>query len=115
VAGRLEHHQLAAGDLGVDVLTDLKGGDDVVAALQDQGWNRHLRQVGAVVGGKGRAGELPGDDRIGAAEAFGQFFAELWPVGVADDRRGHGLRPAHRVVGQKLSSSSICAAPNPPM
>ena len=55
-----------------------------------------------------------GDLGIGAAEAVGQFFAQLRPVGIAHDRRRHRRRPAHVVVGEKSSSSSICAALKPP-
>jgi hypothetical protein len=43
-------------------------------------------------------GEVPGDGRVGAAEARGETLAELRPVGVAHDHRRHRRRPAE-VVG----------------
>ena len=76
--------------------------DHVVRALQDQGGHPDVGEVGAVVRGEGDPGEVPGDLRIGAAEAVGQLVAELRPVGVAHDHRGHRARPAEVVAVQRL-------------
>ena len=62
----------------------------------------HLRQVGAVVGEEGDAREVPGDLRVGAAEAVGQLLAELRAVRVAHDHRRHRARPAEVVAVERL-------------
>src|ERR1700728_1248906 len=58
-------------------------------------------QVGAVVRQEGGPGEPFLDLRVGPAEAGREFRAELGPVGVGHDDRGHGAGPAQVVLVQR--------------
>ena len=82
MAGGLEHNHPAVRNGVVDEVADLLGGDDVFAALKDQRRHGDTGEVPAIVGGEGHASKRFGDLRIGAAEAVGQFLAELRPVRV---------------------------------
>ena len=77
-------------------------GDRVVAALQDQRGGLQLRQVGAVVREEGDAREVLRDLRVGAAEAVGQFRAELGTVRIPHDHGRHRARPAQVIAVQRL-------------
>ena len=51
--GRIEIHDLATRYIVVDEFSDPGGGDDIVAALQDQGASGDPWKIGAVVGHEG--------------------------------------------------------------
>ena len=93
----LDHVQGAGRQVAVQVVAHRTRGDQVVAALQDQGRHRRQRQVGAVVRQEGDAGEMLGDPGVVAAEAVGQFLAQVRTFGNAHDGRGHAARPAEVV------------------
>lgn len=74
MADIVDHGQLAAGQVPVQVLSHLARGDQIVAALQDQRRHGGLGQIRAVVGGEGHPAEVPGDLRIVALEPVPQFI-----------------------------------------
>lgn len=94
--------QGAGRQVAVQELADRERRDQVVAALQNQGRDRRLRHIGAVVRGEGDAGEVLGDLGIVAAEAVRQFLAQLGPVGRAHDGRRHAARPAEVIRIHRL-------------
>ena len=57
MAGRVQDDHPAVRKVAVDELADLLGGDDVLAALEDKGWNGDVRKILAVVGGEGHPRE----------------------------------------------------------
>src|SRR5690349_14731318 len=73
----LENDELTLGNAGVDELACRLGRDDVLATLEDQCRDVHLRKVRAVVGCESDPSERLGDLGIGPAEAVRQFFAEF--------------------------------------
>jgi len=83
-------------------LANFRGGDDILFALQDQGWHRHLGQVSTVIGGEGHPRKSLGDFRIRPAEAVSEFLAEFRAVRIAHDGRRHRRGPTHVVVLQEL-------------
>jgi hypothetical protein len=84
----------AARDPASHELSDLLGGNEVLAALKDQGWNRYLCEIASIVGCEGDARKCLGDVRIGPTEAVGQFRAEFGAVRIAHDGRRHRSGPA---------------------
>jgi hypothetical protein len=86
----------------VDVVADDGRRDDVVGALQDQRGGVDLAEVVAVVRHEAHVRELLGYLGIGGTEAVGQLGAQLGPVRVAHDHRGHRARPAQVVAVQRL-------------
>ncbi len=94
VADVFDDVQGAGRQVPVQELADGDRRDQVVAALQDQGRDCRLRHVGTVVGSEGHAGQVLGDIGVVAAEAAGQFLAQVGPVGRAHDGRRHAARPA---------------------
>lgn len=80
--GRVQDDHPAVGDIAGDKLTDLLGGDDVLAALEDERRNGDIRKVLAVVGGESHSSERFGDFGIRAAETIRQLLTELRPVGI---------------------------------
>ena len=102
VPGRVERDQHAARYVRLHVRPHLGWGDHVLRALQHQRRDLDLREVGAVVGEEGGAGEHLGDVRVHLAEAVRQLLAQLRPLGIAHDHRRHARRPAQVVVAQRL-------------
>ena len=84
MAGSVEHHQLAVGQLLVQVLAHRQRGHRVVGALQDQGRGAQLAQVGPVVAQERDAGKVPGNGGVGAAKAVVELPASSgrsgWPI-----------------------------------
>ena len=98
----------------VHVRPHLGWGDHVLSALQHQRRDRDLREVGAVVGQEGGAGEHLGDVRVHLAEAVRQLLAQLRPLGIAHDHRRHGRGPAQVVVAQRLEELLDVRPAEPP-
>src|SRR5580698_8283030 len=102
VPGGFEEHDLAARDAASHELSDLLRGNDILAALKDQGWNCDLGEITSVVRCEGDARECLCDLRIGPTKAVGQFLAELRMVRVAHDGRRHRRGPTHMIVFEEL-------------
>lgn len=114
VSRRVQHHELASGDVVPDILPDFFRSDDVVPALEDQCSRRYFRQVGAVVGRERHPGERFRYRWVSAAEAVSKLLSEFRLIGIAHNRRGHRHRPPQMLSASETSSSSMSAALNPP-
>ena len=97
-----KNHKFAVRHLLVHVLADRDRSDHVLAALQDERRYRDLPKVCPVVGIECDAREFLRDIRVGPAEAVGELFAKLRPIGIAHDHRGHRGRPAHVIFGEEF-------------
>ena len=100
-----EHRQPAAGDRAVHVVTYFQGRDHVVARLDDERGNRHVRQVVPVVREEGDPGEVLCDGGVDAAEACGQAVAQFGAIRISHDDRRHGARPAEVVRIERVEQS----------
>src|SRR3954468_18653013 len=94
VPRRLHLPQRAAGEIAMHVLPDLLRRDEIVDALEDERWNAHVAEVGAIVREEGRPREAARDLRIGRAEALGELLRELRAIGILHDLRREVVRPA---------------------
>ena len=82
MARGLENDEFAVRYLPVHIVADCHGGDHILTALENEGRDRNLREVGAIVGVKRDARELLCDIGIGTTEAVGEFCGKLRPVRV---------------------------------
>jgi hypothetical protein len=55
----LKHDQFAVRYLPVHIVADCHGGDHILTALENEGRDRNLREVGAIVGVKRDARRTP--------------------------------------------------------
>src|SRR6185437_3508992 len=105
VAGGLEEDDLTAGDVASHELPDFLRGNDVLAALEDQGRNRDLGKIGPVVGCEGDTREGFCDLRVGPTEAVGQFLSKLRTAGMAAMAPSIMGNPDRPELGEELTNS----------
>ena len=87
------------------VFPDAVRSNAVRRALQDQRWDAHCREIGAVVREKGDASEMLGDRRVGPAKTLGKLGGKFRSIIVLHNHRRHGARPAEMIIGKRLQEA----------
>src|SRR5687768_10188471 len=105
VTSRFHEPERASWQFPMQVFPNLRWRDHIVGALKYQRWNRDALEIVAVVGQKRSLGKTTGNHRISRAEARGQLFSELRPIGIFHYRRGEEIGPADEVPVHHLEEA----------
>src|SRR5580704_17738097 len=110
---RLHSYERATRQVPVSEFTNLVWSNGIIRTLQNERGHGQVRQICAIVGQKGYAGEVLCDLRVSAAKAFCEFSGQFRLIFVLHDDGSHSPRPTKMVVRQSLQQAVDVASAEP--